>query len=423
MTRAFVLLGALGLLVSSTAQAALSPAAERYLDEGLHHLYSLEYDQSHAAFHKIIETEPDSPFGYLFEAGGIWWQSSMEYGLFKDTPTLQGVFEKDIDTALKKVDALEASKDPQTSADGHFVEGMTAGTKGQWEIMRGQWVKAYFTGKRAMKHLNKCLKIDKDYYDADLGVGAFNYQASHFGKFLKVVAVVGGIHGDEKKGLELMELAAEKGHYGARQAAQFLATIYISDRHDYAKALPLIQRLRQDFPESPYFEFIEAMLQYRLGHWDESLKLGREIFDRSSGDPKSLNQKLLGLTCGLTGDQCLAKGDVEHGLEWFSKAGEAAPAAKATHSKKAAAEAESDQQWLSAAHLYRAYTLDILGRSPESAKDYHWVLEHPDFSDNRARAQECLDRICDSKSLLLYMRAMSKGDPWPPPAKSPSHPK
>jgi tetratricopeptide (TPR) repeat protein len=334
----------------------------------------------------------------------------MEYGLFKDTPTLQGQFEKDMELALKYVDPLEASKDPQISADGHFAEGMAEGTKGQWQIMRGHWVGAYWTGKRAMKHLNKALKIDPNYYDADLGAGAFYYQASHFGKFLKVVAAVGGIHGDEKKGLEMMELAASRGRYGARQAAQLLSTIYITDRRDFAKALPHIQRLRSDFPESPYFEFIEAMLQFKLGHLDESLVMGREIFDRSLSNPIALNRKLLGLTCGLTGDQCLAKADVEQGRVWFTHAIELASDPKPGKTVKVT---EADRQWLSVLHLYRGYASSILDKKDEADRDYRWVLDHPDFSDDHARAQECMGGKCDAKSVIAYLRAMSNGDAWP----------
>lgn len=409
---------AVGLLALAAprGEASLSPVAAKYLDDGLHHLYSLDYDASRASFRKIIETEPDNPFGYLFESGGIWWQSSMEYGLFKDTPTLQGLFEQDIDAALRKVDALEASHDKDTKADGNFVEGMTLGTLGQWELMRGHWFKAYRTGLKALKHLHKCMKVDEGYYDADLGLGVFEYQAGHFGGMFKLIAGIGGIHGDEKKGLELMELAAKQGRYGSRQAADFLSTIYIADRHDYAAALPHVQRLRRDFPESIYFEFIEAVLQYQLGRWDESMTLGRDIFERTEDDPAAFNKKLLGLVCGLTGDKCLAKDDVEKSLIWFSHAihETAEPKPRAQGGKKRTAGALDDEKWLSLMHLYRGYTFSILGQGDEAARDYHWVLSHMDFSDNQSRAQECLQGSCGARELLLYMRNKSKD-----PARAP----
>lgn len=406
---------AVALLILSApapASARLSPLAEKSLDEGLHHLYSMEYEESRRAFRKIIEAEPDNPFGYLFESGGIWWQSSMEFGLFKDTPTLQGLFEQDVDAALRKVDAYEASKDKDTRADGHFVEGMALGTLGQWEMMRGHWVKAYGIGRKALKHLNKCLKTDREYHDAELGLGVFMYQAGHFSGVLKFMAALGGVRGDEAKGLEMMERAAKQGRYGARQAAQFLSSIYIADRHDYGAALPHIQRLRRDFPESVYFEFIEAMLQFQLGRWDESEKLGRDIFEGSRENPSGLNRKLLGLVCGLTGDRCLERGDAEKSLIWFSHAihdmPEPPPQPKGKTKHRAPIMDPADLQWLSLMHLFRGYSLSILGQAAEASEDYRWVLDHPDFSDNHARAQECLKGPCDAKAILLYLRDQSK---------------
>src|SRR5581483_5483536 len=126
---------ALLLSAAAPARAALSPNAELALDRGLHDLYSLDYDKARADFRKLIEQEPDNPFGYLFESGAIWWQSSQEYGLFKDTPTLQGLFEQDVEAAIRKADALTDAKDKVQKADGHFVLGMALGTRGQWGLL------------------------------------------------------------------------------------------------------------------------------------------------------------------------------------------------------------------------------------------------------------------------------------------------
>ena len=81
---------AAGLAWPGSAEARLTPAAERNMDDGIRNLYSLDYQASRKAFRRIISEEPANPFGYLAEAGAIWWQAAAEYGLFKGTPTLQG---------------------------------------------------------------------------------------------------------------------------------------------------------------------------------------------------------------------------------------------------------------------------------------------------------------------------------------------
>ncbi|MEK7859043.1 MAG: hypothetical protein AAB320_07870 [Elusimicrobiota bacterium] len=395
------LVGLLCLAGTPAAQAALSRNAEIQLDEGLKHLYGMDYDKSRAAFRKLIELEPDNPFGYLFESGAIWWQSSQEYGLFKDTPTLQGLFEQDVDAAVRKADPLTDAKDKTTRADGHFVEGMSLGTRGQWGLLRGHYWRAFLDGKKAIKHLKKCVKIDEDYYDAQLGLGIFDYQAARMGGVLKLSFLV-GVHGDEERGLAKIREAMDHGRFGARQAAQFLSSIYIIDRHDYARALPIIERLRRDFPDSPYFQLIDVYLHYRLGDWDSSLKEARLLFDKVKADPRAYNRKMLGLYCGLAGERCLEQGDMERALVWLHHAVESSPLKPK----------EKPGPWHSMLYLYRGQVLDLLGQPEEAAKDYKRVLAQPDFSDYHARAHECMKATCTAENTLQYLRTLSKDEAW-----------
>ena len=375
----------------------LSPAAETQLDEGLKRLYSLDYAQSRAAFRKLIELEPDNPFGYLFEAGGIWWESSQEFGLFKDTPTLQGLFEEDVDAAQRKADAYIDSKDPRTRADGYFVSGMALGTLGQWRLMKGHWMDAYFTGKKAMKHLKKCLKLDPAYYDADLGLGVFDYQAAHLSGIAKLGFLV-GVHGDEKRGLAELHLAVDKARYANRQASEFLLCIYLIDLHDFARALPVVQKLREDFPGSPYYLFLEALLRYRLGDWDGSLTLGRELYAQIEADPAAFRPKWQTLVCGLSGADCLRKSDAEAALAWFDHALESSIA-------------EKPDGFLALLHLFRGQLLDTVGRRDEAVAEYRKTLTLPDVDFAHKRASACASAPCGRDEVLRRLRALSKAEP------------
>ncbi|MDX6771179.1 MAG: hypothetical protein SF051_16740, partial [Elusimicrobiota bacterium] len=359
-------------------------------------LYGLEYGKSRRAARELIEMDPDNPFGYLFEAGAIWWQASQEYGLFKDTPTLQGLFEQDVEAALRKAEAYIDSKDPQTRADGYFVSGMTLGTRGQWNLMKGKWVAAYLDGKKAVKHLNKCVKLDDEYYDAYLGLGLFDYQASRFSGVARLGAFLGGMRGDEKRGLERINLAVDKARYANRQAAQLLANTYIIDMQDYARALPVLQRLRGMFPGSVYFIFLEALARHRLGDWDGSAALGRELFAAAAADPAAFRRKELTLVCGLSGDACLAKPEVERLLAWSEHALDASAKEKPA----------PYHTWL---RMLRAHALDLLGRRDEAAKEYQRVAFLPDFDGARARARSCLAEPCDRAVVLKLLRERSQG--------------
>lgn len=392
------MLAALALLLPAAAAARLSTAAESNLDAGLRQLYELDYEASRASFRKIIEAEPDNPFGYLFEAGQIWWQASAEYGLFKGTPTLQGLFERDIEAALLKAKPGLKSKDPETRADAYFASGMALGTKGQWDILRGRYLHAYFSGKKAVKRLKKCLKIDRNYYDAYLGLGVYDYEAGHLPGVLKLSFLV-GIRGDAKRGLERIQLAADKGRYGSRQAVQFLASIYIVDERDYARALPLVQSLRRDFPESPYFQFLELYLRQRLGDWDGSHREAADLFERLRRRPAQFKRKLLSLFCGLSADRCLEPGEIAPVRQWLERAIES--------------DASRNGVWPVFLHLCAGQAADIAGDRAAAVAHYERTLAAPDELGLRDRARRCLARPCGRDSALGFLRRLSRDGSGP----------
>lgn len=387
---------ALGLAAPAAAAGGpkLAPEAERLLEEGVRELYELDYADSRAAFRRLVELEPENPFGYLFEAGGIWWQSSQEYGLFKATPTLEGLFERDIEAALAKARAYLGSEDPELRADGHFVSGMAYGTRGQWNVMKGRWLAAYFDGKKSVRHLKRCLKLDPGYHDAYLGLGLFDYQVARFSGGARLGALLGGMRGDEKRGLERIRQAVERSRYAHKQAAQLLANLYLVDLREDSKALPLLQRLRGFFPGSPYFVFLEALARHRLGELDASAALGRELFAFAQADPAAFRRKELTLACGLSLVSCLGPADAEGFAAWSARALEASYREKPS----------PYQTWL---RLLRGHALDLLGRREQAVAEYERAAALPPFDDAHARAKSCLEMPCGREVLLGLLRERS----------------
>ena len=386
------------LAVSAGPAAAVpnvSPETEARLDQGLTALYELEYAKSRAISRKLIEEQPDNPFGYLFEAGAIWWQASQEYGLFKDTPTLQGLFEQDVEAAIRKAELLIDSKDKELRADGYFVSGMTLGTRGQWLLMKGKWLDAFGDGKKAIKHLKRCVKLDEDYHDAYLGLGVFDYQSAQLGGIAKIGAFLGGMRGDEKRGLERIRRAIDHARIARRQAAQFLLSLYLIDKKDDVSALPLVLKLRGDFPNSVYYVFLESMLRWKLGEHDAAIALGKDVYKHAAADPKGFRRKQLTLVCGLSGADCLGKRDLNGAVAFL----DAAVAADAK---------DKPSQYRAFLKLNRALVLDALGRRDEAVKDFQKVEFLPAFDDSKALARSCLAKPCDRETALKRLRDLSK---------------
>lgn len=393
------------LLAVSPAPAAAggartSPEAEAKLDEGLKALYGLEYSKSRRAARELIELDPDNPFGYLFEAGAIWWQASQEYGLFKDTPTLQGLFEQDIEAGIRKAEAYMDSKDKQTKKDGMFVAGMTLGVRGQWNLMKRNWWAALGDGKKSMKLLRKLNKMDDEYEDAYLGLGVFDYQAAHLSGVAKLGAIF-GLRGDEKRGLERIQRAIDKAGFARRQAAQMLASIYIIDLKENEKGLAVVQLLRKDFPDSVYFVYLDGLLRHRLGDFEGSLASARDLHKRLAADPKAFRPKWLTLVCGLSGSDCMSEREMEEAVAWLDRAIEAT-------AKDPAGPKGRPDSFRTFLRLLRGHALDILGRRDEAVKDFQKVEFLPPLGESREFARACLASPCDRDAVFKRLREMTK---------------
>ncbi|HVA65294.1 MAG TPA: hypothetical protein VNK24_00020 [Elusimicrobiota bacterium] len=311
-------------------------------------------------------------------------------------PDLQDLFIADVTEAMRKSRPMLASSDPNTRADGDFAQGMAVGLRGQWRLLMGHWIDAYFDGHKSLRFLRACLASDPAYYDADLGLGIYDYEAARFGRKIKM-GFLFKIFGDERRGIRRIGLAKEKGRYSRRQAAVFLLTLYIQDKKDYRDALPLAQELRRNFPQSPYFEFVQAMLDYDSGFKDESFDLGADLFRKLEKDPAVFKPKILSLACSFSGSSCLNKRQMSSFMDWINGSIEKF---YGNHSQK---------NWITALRLLRGYSEGALGETAQADGDFHGVLTAPDFMDFHARAEQCLAVGCDRQSILADLKKLAAG--------------
>lgn len=394
------------LLLPGAAECALPPEAEALRRQAAEQVFDFDYARCRGTLRRLIETDPESPFGYLFEAGAIWWQATTEYGLFKDTPTLEGLFERDVDAAISLSKTRFSSKDRAERADAYFVAGMALGVRGQWGLSRGRWMKAYFDGKKAVKYLRKCVKLAPDHHDAYLGLGIFDYQAAHLPGILKVSALM-TVRGDAERGKARIRQAAENGRLVAQQAAVFLVSLLLEEGEN-AQALALLQGLRGDFPRSPYFSFLEVVLRHRLGDEEGSRKEAIALARRSAQDKELLQRKLLSLLCGPTGPKCLDDDGVRGALAWLDGA------------LRAPKDRGEPPHWRTLLYLYRGAAKDILGgQRPSAEGDYRKAMTLPDLAGARQWARHCLLTPCDREEVSRILKEMSLEDSLLPTAPPP----
>ncbi len=368
-------------------------ADDPMMEEGLHALYNLDYRTTRRNGRKFMRMHPNNPLGPLYMAGILWWEATTEGAGGRANKDTLALFHHSVERTVKMSKRLWKSDDIAQQTDAYFAAGMALGLQGQMRLVDGQYVRAYRSGRKAMKYLKKCVKKDPRYYDAYFGIGVFDYQVAMLSGAIKIGArmLLRGT-GNAQRGLKRIQLSIRKGSFSSRQASGFLLTLYILSEKDYPRALALTEDLLLNFPESPYFNFIRVQLLHRTGRGIDSYRLAKNLFEHMRANPASFQRKQLSTICGLYGADCMTKANLSEAVRWLTTAGVAAEAEEAT------------PEWTAYLYFYRGITKDILGRRNSAKVDYGRAGDLPDFMGTRNWARFCRVRPCGRKDAVRFMR-------------------
>jgi hypothetical protein len=126
-------------------------------------------------------------------------------------------------------------------------------------------------GVEARKHLLRCLELDPDMADANLGLGLYNYYVDTLSAMAKVLRFFMGIPGGDKRvGLRQLEIAATKAEMVQIEARFNMAKNLRNYDFDYARAATTAAPLTSEFPENPLFLLLVGDIAAKLGHKDEA---------------------------------------------------------------------------------------------------------------------------------------------------------
>jgi hypothetical protein len=106
--------------------------------------------------------------------------------------------------------------------------------------------------READTYSNRLLKVAPDAADAYLGLGTANYIIGSLPGTKKFFLGLAGIHGDKKRGIEQLEIAANHGHYLRPFAKILLALVALREKRPEVARAQLTQ-LASEFPDNSLF--------------------------------------------------------------------------------------------------------------------------------------------------------------------------
>ncbi|MGB6599045.1 MAG: hypothetical protein WBE70_18160 [Candidatus Acidiferrum sp.] len=259
--------------VSSRAQTAADGSDSAFtevpeLKEGFRLLYVQKYPEAREKFSAWTSEHPEDPFGFVAQAASYLFEEFYRQGVLTsdffmdDKKFLRGIegkpdsermknFLEDIEQA-RRLSNARLAKDKHDPA-GLFALTLTAGMESNADsILEKKHVDGLKRMKEANEHAKLLLAERPDANDAWVAPGSADYIIGCLSGGVRAVLWFGGIHGDKKLGMELVEKTADKGRYLEPFAKVLLALAARREKQD-ALAEKLLHELTEEFPESPLF--------------------------------------------------------------------------------------------------------------------------------------------------------------------------
>jgi tetratricopeptide (TPR) repeat protein len=278
-------------------QAPVTPDQRiQVAQHGMQLLMDGEFDQAIQVFRQIEQTDPESPLGYVLEADANWWKIYLTEGnlidpdvfeaLSEATTPYDGEFQRLDNLAIQKAEAQIHSH--QDEARAHLYEGFAYALEARLQALRDQALATARAGKKMRNLSLAALKLDPTLYDADLGVGIYNYFEATLPTYVKMLRFLILLPGGNRElGLEQLQTAADKGEITKGEAQFHLAkNLSRNNERQYAKSLEIVRTMTREYPDNPLWKLLMGSLEIRMGQTQEGEALYREVV-KATENPKS----------------------------------------------------------------------------------------------------------------------------------------
>jgi hypothetical protein len=261
---------ALALIMTAAIEAA-SPAprlGDPGIETAFRRMYELRFPEARDEIAAYRKTHPDDPLGAATEAASYLFEQFnrekvLTSAFFLDDDRFLGGIEGQPDPVLSAA-FLAANASARTLArarikthpddpDALFVLTLADGMEGDFEaLIAKNQLAALSLIRGAEKQATKLLAVRADAQDAYVALGAANYIIGSLPLYKRVLLWFGAMHGDRQRGMDQLQMAAERGHYLRPYAMALLALAAEREgRFDLARAL--FGDLSREFPANAVF--------------------------------------------------------------------------------------------------------------------------------------------------------------------------
>jgi tetratricopeptide (TPR) repeat protein len=307
------------LLISIAGNAANSAEPQNnhfhsYLRKGIDKAFNLETAAAGEYIMKTVELDPENPtgFAYLAMLNLCFYEMSLDQN--DRNVRQEALLHYARETIVKGEKRI---KNNPHDGQAYFAMSLAKIAKVQWAIHQKRYFVIAQETSDIWDYLEKAKQENPQNPDTYFLMGLLHYHLSHLPGFIRFLSSAFIVAGNNKKGLQELELAAQKGDLLKELAQAELASAYINIEKQPAKALPLAMELNKRFPDNYNFSFVLGNVLADLHRFDEALNIAREIEKNIQTQTHPFVPQLQPRYNQLMGRISFNKGEYESSMEYF----------------------------------------------------------------------------------------------------------
>lgn len=288
-----------------------------YLLQGLDKSFNLDEDAADASLRKAMELEPDNPTGYALEAMLHMFAYEMCFSLEQRQKEKEAIFyfsEEALVRGKKRI-----AKNPKDS-QAYLAMALAKIAKVNWAVKEKRYIAMTRETANIWSYLEAAKSCDPNNYDADFLMGLMHYHIDHFAGMTGFLSSWLITEGDRQKGLAEIRTAAQKGYLLREMAQVELVSIYLNYEKQPSKALPIVQELRNKFPNNFNFHFTYGVALLELCRFAEAEAIAAQIEKNISGEVPPFVPQLQPRYYQLMGRIHFKRGEDGRAESYFQKA-------------------------------------------------------------------------------------------------------
>jgi len=263
---------------------------------GMQLLMDGDIDGAIQVFRQVEQADPESPLGYVLEADSNWWKIYLTEGNLTDPDVFEALSEKatPYDADFQRLSNMAIQKaevqinSHQDEARAFLYQGFAYALQARLEALRDHALNTARAAKKMRSLSLTALKQDPSLYDADLGVGIYNYFEATLPTYVKMLRFLIRLPGGNRElGLQQLQTAADRGEITKGEAQFHLAKNFSrNSERQYARSLEIFQAMVREYPDNPLWKLLLGGVEIQMGQTQEGEAVYREVV-KETENPKS----------------------------------------------------------------------------------------------------------------------------------------